>query len=75
MNFFTKLPWVQFLFSEETIMNVRRLYRHDGAMWYHQVEGGLNEIGDRSFRSIAGRVRPVLISNYSLCDRSWDSHS
>ena len=47
--FFTKLPWVQFLFSERTIMNVRRLYRSDGARAFHEVEGGLNRIGVRSF--------------------------
>lgn len=49
MHFFTKVPWVQFLFSEETIMNVRRLYRSDGARRFHEVEGGLNKIGVRSF--------------------------
>jgi len=42
MNFFTKVPWVQFIFSEETIMNVRRSYRKDGAKRYNEVEGGLN---------------------------------
>lgn len=49
MQFFTKVPWIQFLFSEETIMNVRRLYRSDGARHFHEVEGGLNKIGVRAF--------------------------
>jgi ubiquinone/menaquinone biosynthesis C-methylase UbiE len=31
MNFFTRVPWVQFIFCESTIMNVRRAYRNDGA--------------------------------------------
>ena len=49
MHFFTKVPWVQFLFSEETIMNVRRLYRGDGAKKLWEVEGGLNKVGIREF--------------------------
>jgi SAM-dependent methyltransferase len=52
MNFFTMVPWVQFLFSESTIMNVRALYRNDGAKRFHEVEGGLNRIGVRSFQRI-----------------------
>jgi SAM-dependent methyltransferase len=53
MNFFTNVPWVQFLFSEKTIMNVRKLYRNDGASRFHEVEGGLNKIGIASFCKIA----------------------
>lgn len=49
MNFFTKVPWVQFLFSEKSIMNVRKQYRHDGAVKFKDVEGGLNKVGIRSF--------------------------
>ena len=30
-------------------MNVRRLYRNDGARKFSEVEGGLNKIGIRSF--------------------------
>ena len=52
MGFFTKVPWVQYFFSEETIMNVRALYRNDGAKKYSEVEGGLNKIGINSFNKI-----------------------
>jgi ubiquinone/menaquinone biosynthesis C-methylase UbiE len=52
MHFFTRVPWVQFFFSERTIMNVRSHYRDDGAREYSQVEGGLNKIGIRGFQSI-----------------------
>lgn len=52
MNFFTKVPWVQFVFSESTIMNVRHAYRNDGATKFNEVEGGLNKIGIRSFNKI-----------------------
>jgi SAM-dependent methyltransferase len=52
MNFFTRVPWVQFLFSERTIMAVRRRYRDDGATRFHEVEGGLNKVGVKSFQRI-----------------------
>jgi SAM-dependent methyltransferase len=50
MNFFTNVPWVHYLFSERTIMSVRKKYRGDGAMRYHEVPGGLNKVGIASFR-------------------------
>lgn len=34
MNFFTHLPWVNVLFSEKTVFNVRRLYRDDASRGY-----------------------------------------
>jgi hypothetical protein len=49
MNFFTKVPWVQFLFAERTVMRVRQAYRSDGAARYEEVVGGLNRVGVRSF--------------------------
>lgn len=52
MNFFTKIPWVQYFFSEHTIMNVRSLFRNDGALKFNEVEGGLNKIGIRNFKKI-----------------------
>jgi SAM-dependent methyltransferase len=50
MQFFTKVPWVQYLFSEKTIMTVRKKYRNDGAMRFADVPGGLNKVGIASFR-------------------------
>jgi SAM-dependent methyltransferase len=41
---FTRVPWVNVLFSEETVMKVRTRYRNDGAMRYEDVEGGLNRL-------------------------------
>lgn len=49
MQFFTRVPWVQYLFSEKTIMTVRRKYRNDGAMRFEDVPGGLNKVGIGSF--------------------------
>lgn len=34
MNFFTHVPWVNVLFSERTVFNVRKLYRDDGSRSY-----------------------------------------
>ena len=41
MFFFCKLPWVNVLFSEKTVMNVRSHYRDDGARSYRP---GLNKM-------------------------------
>ncbi len=56
MNFFTRVPWVQFIFSESTIMNVRRCYRGDGAKRFCEVEGGLNRMGIRQFQDIVSEL-------------------
>lgn len=60
MTFFTRVPWVQFLFSERTIMSVRSRYRDDGARRFRDIEGGLNKVGVRSFRRLACRSGLVL---------------
>jgi ubiquinone/menaquinone biosynthesis C-methylase UbiE len=52
MNFFTRVPWVQYLFSERTIMAVRKRFRSDGAERFHEVEGGLNKVGIRAFEQM-----------------------
>jgi SAM-dependent methyltransferase len=44
MNYFTWLPWVNLLFSEETVMKVRSRYRKDGSKRYVDVPGGLNKM-------------------------------
>ena len=49
MFFMIKYPWAHFLFSEKTILTVRKLYRDDGAMSYSEVEGGLNKMTIRKF--------------------------
>jgi hypothetical protein len=60
MHFFTKVPWVNILFSERTVMNVRRLFRQDGAARYIDVESGLNKMSlarfDRIVRGSGLRV-------------------
>ncbi len=52
MSFFTRVPWVNVLFSERTVMRVRSRYRSDGAVRYEQVESGLNRMTLRRFERI-----------------------
>ncbi len=51
-HFFSKLPWIHFLFSEKTVMKVRSRYRDDNAQKYSEVEGGLNQMSLRKFRKL-----------------------
>lgn len=44
MYFFCPLPWVNILFSESTVLNVRKAFRDDGADRYEDVEQGLNRM-------------------------------
>jgi SAM-dependent methyltransferase len=79
MGFFTKLPWVNVLFSERTVMRVRSRFRQDGATRYEEVEQGLNRMTvarfERLIRASGMRVEslnlfPVkglpLVSNIPL---------
>jgi SAM-dependent methyltransferase len=52
MHFFTKIPWVNIMFSENTIMNVRAYFRNDGATKYEEVESGLNKMTVAKFEKI-----------------------
>lgn len=52
MHFFTKLPWVNILFSEDTVMKVRARFRTDGANKYKDVESGLNKMTIANFERL-----------------------
>jgi SAM-dependent methyltransferase len=52
VEYFTKLPWVNVLFSERTVMEVRSRYRSDGAQRYEDIEGGLNRMTIARFHQI-----------------------
>ncbi len=52
MHFFCKLPWLNVIFSEKTIMSVRSRFRNDGATRYEDVESGLNQMTIAKFERI-----------------------
>jgi SAM-dependent methyltransferase len=52
MQVFTLIPWVNLLFSEQTVMRVRSRYRSDGAIRYEDVESGLNKMTVKRFENI-----------------------
>lgn len=52
MKFFTGLPWVHIFFAERTVMNVRKLFRSDGAERYVDVEAGLNKMTVKRFENL-----------------------
>jgi SAM-dependent methyltransferase len=57
MHFFTKTPWVNILFSEQTVMNVRSRYRKDCAKTYEEVESGLNRMTVSKFETLVSDSR------------------
>jgi SAM-dependent methyltransferase len=52
VQFFTKLPWVNIIFNEKTVMKVRSFFRNDGAMKYEEVESGLNKMTISKFERL-----------------------
>jgi len=56
MNFFTKVPWVNIFFKEQTVMKVRGKFRQNRAQKYSEVEGGLNDITIRKFRVVVQKL-------------------
>jgi len=55
MNFFTKVPWINILFSEKTVLDVRALFRTNGAKKYQEVTGGLNKMTVAKFEWLIAR--------------------
>lgn len=66
-QFFTPLPWVNILFSENTVMRVRNNFRNDGAKRYADAEGGLNKM------TISGFERIIARSCMKMQYRRYDS--
>jgi len=63
MHYFCKVPWLNLLFSERTVMRVRSRYRSDGALRYVDVESGLNQMSLAKFER--------LVDNAGLEVRQW----
>ena len=52
MHFFCKIPWLNILCPEKTVMRARKHFRQDGAMRYEDVESGLNKMSLAKFERI-----------------------
>jgi SAM-dependent methyltransferase len=57
MHFFCKVPWINILFSERTVMKVRSNFRSDGATKYEEVESGLNKMTVTKFERIVANAK------------------
>lgn len=66
MNFFCKVPWINLLFSEQTVMNVRSQYRNDNAQQYTEVDAGLNMMSLKRFENLIQKNKlSIEYSNYT----------
>lgn len=70
MNFFIKIPWVNLLFDERTVMNIRALIRKDGAMKYEEIKGGLNKMSVAKFEKLVSQCNmKIIYKNYECVKR------
>lgn len=72
MHFFTRVPWVNLLFPERTVMAVRARYRHDGARRYEEVESGLNRMSLRRFERVVARSGLRMEQRRYACVKGMD---
>jgi hypothetical protein len=66
MTGYTGLPWSNIIFSEKTLMDIRRRFRNDGATRYAEVEGGLNQMTVSRFERIVRSAEGVDITEFRL---------
>ncbi len=52
MFFMIKYPWPHLIFSEKTIMKVRKIYKDDNAETFKEADGGLNRMTIKKFKSL-----------------------
>jgi hypothetical protein len=64
----TRIPWLNLIFSEKTLMNVRNLYPDgsDRARRFEDVRGGLNKMTVRRFKGIVHSAKGFEIKYFSL---------
>jgi len=68
LNGTTHLPWLNLMFSERTLMNVRNLYPDgsDGAKTFGEVRGGLNKMTVARFERLISSVPGFRVHYLSL---------
>jgi SAM-dependent methyltransferase len=67
MHYFCKVPWLNLLFSERTVMSVRSRYRSDGARRYVDVESGLNQMSLAKFERVIAAAGVVMKHRHYSC--------
>jgi hypothetical protein len=72
MHFFTTMPWLNLLFSERTVMNVRAHFRGDAATRYEDVEFGLNKMSVAKFERIAAETGLKISQRKYECIKGLD---
>lgn len=72
MQYFTKLPWVNILFDEKTVMSVRSNFRKDGAKKYEEVEAGLAKMSVGRFERIVSQCGMRMQYKKYDCVRGLD---
>jgi len=72
MQYFTKLPWVNLLFDEATVMNVRANFRKDGAKKYEEVEAGLAKMSVGRFERLVSQCGMKVQYKKYECVKGFD---
>jgi SAM-dependent methyltransferase len=72
MHFFTKVPWLNLLFDEKTVMTVRTRFRSDGAARYEDVESGLNKMTVAKFEKLIAESGLKITHRKYECIRGFD---
>ncbi len=72
MHYFCKVPWLNLLFSERTVMSVRSRYRSDGAQRYVDVESGLNQMSLAKFERVVANAGVQTKHRHYGCVKGLD---
>ncbi len=56
LGHFNRMPWIHFIFSEQTIIRVRSRYCGDGAARLEEIAGGLNRMTLDRFTKLSDRT-------------------
>jgi SAM-dependent methyltransferase len=72
MRFFCRMPWINVVFSEPTVMTVRSRFRGDGARRYEDVESGLNKMTLAKFERIISSSPLRLDFRRDRCIKGFD---